>query len=222
MSIPRILHYGFFGGLQPSTLNLRCLASWKRVLPDWEFREWNDANGPDTLFFKRACVVRPVNASNYIRFWALMEFGGIYLDNDVELLGEPDTSVNYFCGFQTDQPGLISVNNAVIGSEKGHAFNMDCVRRISAMDVAVNPTRPSPVLMTERLEELGLKLNGKDQTVCGITVYSKEVLYPWAWFEKPDRKKITNRTVAIHWWEGAWAPHLRHPNAAIEFPISSA
>ena len=60
-------------------------------------------------------------------------------------------------------------------------------------------------------------MDGTEQTVCGITVYAKEVLYPWAWFEKPDRSRITDRTIGVHWWSGPWAPHLRHPNAADQF-----
>ena len=42
--IPKIIHYCWFGRKPLSPLALKCIASWKKHLPDYEIKEWNDDN----------------------------------------------------------------------------------------------------------------------------------------------------------------------------------
>ena len=44
MSIPKIIHYCWFGGKPKSELAQKCIHSWKKFCPDYEIREWNEAN----------------------------------------------------------------------------------------------------------------------------------------------------------------------------------
>lgn len=40
--IPKIIHYCWFGG-SPKNEKIRfCMESWKKVLPDYEIREWSE------------------------------------------------------------------------------------------------------------------------------------------------------------------------------------
>ena len=41
--IPKIIHYCWFGGEKPNKVK-RCIESWKKVLPDYDVREWNAEN----------------------------------------------------------------------------------------------------------------------------------------------------------------------------------
>ena len=40
--IPKIIHYCWFGRGQMPPLALNCIDSWKRYLPDYELRLWNE------------------------------------------------------------------------------------------------------------------------------------------------------------------------------------
>ena len=42
--IPKTIHYCWFGGAKKSSLAERCNASWRRVLQDWDIREWSEDN----------------------------------------------------------------------------------------------------------------------------------------------------------------------------------
>ena len=42
--IPKIIHYFWFGGNQKPEIVLRCIRSWKKFMPDWEIKEWNETN----------------------------------------------------------------------------------------------------------------------------------------------------------------------------------
>ncbi|KKL01458.1 hypothetical protein SD53_09965, partial [Rheinheimera mesophila] len=40
--IPKIIHYVWVGTAPKTELALRCIASWKKFLPDYEIIEWNN------------------------------------------------------------------------------------------------------------------------------------------------------------------------------------
>jgi hypothetical protein len=89
--IPRILHYVWLGGKPLSPLGERCLTSWKKNLPDWHIRRWDETISPMNHPF----VAKMMNegkfafASDLIRLHALLTHGGLYLDTDVELRKSP-------------------------------------------------------------------------------------------------------------------------------------
>lgn len=207
--IPKIIHCGVFSGWKRTPLEERCLASWKSVLPDYEIREWSENNGPrHDRFFRESSLLRPVNASNFIRYWALYMHGGIYLDNDVEVLRPFDLSPQCFLGFQRDDTEQDCINTAVIGSEAGHAFPFKCLARCRSDSPDTWPVWLGCGLPTEELRIAGMTGLNVEQTVSfgatkePVTVYSKERFYPWRWDE--DSRIITERTFAIHHWGGTW------------------
>ena len=40
----KIIHYCWFGGKPLPKLAKKCIKSWKKFLPDFEIREWNETN----------------------------------------------------------------------------------------------------------------------------------------------------------------------------------
>lgn len=44
MSIPKVIHYCWFGGNPLPPLAQKCIASWKEYCPDYEIIEWNETN----------------------------------------------------------------------------------------------------------------------------------------------------------------------------------
>ena len=42
--IPRTIHYCWFGGSALPELAVRCLASWREQMPDWEVKRWDESN----------------------------------------------------------------------------------------------------------------------------------------------------------------------------------
>jgi hypothetical protein len=231
--IPNILHTAFFGDWAPRRLNLRCEQSWGRVLPGWRRMHWTRANLPEALqadpWFEAASrdvraglklTGAQLNFGAYLRHWILYTHGGVIVDNDLELLQVPPLEDGCFVGWQSADPKYVSVNCAIMGSEPGHEFHAGTVARIAGLPVNTNPTHTGPYLLTNLLAEQGLRRDGTEQTVAGVHVYPPEVFYPWAWYEKPDRGRVTARTVSLHWWEGTGAPPgTRHPNSADDFAL---
>ena len=60
MSIPKIIHYCWFGGKPKPELAQKCIRSWKKFCPDYEILEWNEdvsRDVRDTLENRRICMI---------------------------------------------------------------------------------------------------------------------------------------------------------------------
>ena len=105
--IPKIIHYCWFGRNPLPELAQKCIASWKKYLPDYEIKEWNEDNFDVNIIPYTAeayAAKKYAFVSDYARFWILYKYGGIYFDTDVEVIRPIDDIVakGNFMGFETD------------------------------------------------------------------------------------------------------------------------
>lgn len=206
--IPKILHFARFGPQPVSELNRRCMDSWKAVLPDWQFMFWGDSDVLDKPWLATALKVQPANVSIWMRLHALHKFGGVYVDNDAELVRVPDLQYPCFFGFQRDDVDVECVNDGAMGSEPEHPFIAKRMEDILKMPPNTQPSALGPKLLTEELRSSGLTgVNVEQDLPNGVHVYTKDVLYPFRWDQRPDHAALTDRTISIHWWEGSWLNH---------------
>ena len=103
--IPKIIHYCWFGkGLMPQSQR-KCIEGWKRLMPDYEIKRWDESNFDLEKYplAKYACDVKKYAlASDVCRYNVLSEYGGIYLDTDVEVFKRFDDflNCNFFSGIE--------------------------------------------------------------------------------------------------------------------------
>ena len=105
--IPKIIHYCWFGRNPLPELAQKCIASWKKYLPDYEIKEWNEDNFDVNIIPYTAeayAMKKYAFVSDYARFWILHKYGGIYFDTDVEVIRPIDDIIarGNFMGFETD------------------------------------------------------------------------------------------------------------------------
>ena len=92
--IPKVIHYCWFGRNEKSELIKRCIDSWKKYCPGYDIVEWNEDNCDlnSCTYVKEAYEAKKwAFVSDYIRHFVLEQYGGIYLDTDVELLKPLDS-----------------------------------------------------------------------------------------------------------------------------------
>mgnify|MGYP003629682329 CR=1 FL=1 len=124
--IPRIIHYCWFGGGEKSDFIDYCISTWKFYLKDYQFIEWNEHNFDVSIceFSRQAYSSKQwAFLSDYVRSFALTEYGGIYLDTDVELKSSLDNflKTQAFSGFED----IGFPFTAVWGARKGHMWPSD-------------------------------------------------------------------------------------------------
>lgn len=209
--IPQIIHYCWFGGNEKPDKAQKCIESWSRFAPGYEIREWNEENialehcpqyVQDAYAAKKYAYV-----TDYVRLKVLYEYGGFYMDTDVELLKslDPFRGDAGVIGFENDE----FVNSGqMLAAEAGHPILAEMMARYH--EIAFYREDGSMYLLgcphvnTEALVNHGLIRNGQEQTVGGFHVY------PADWFNPLDSAtgelQKTNNTVSIHWYSMSWIP----------------
>ena len=134
MSIPKIIHYCWFGGGPISAESQKCMESWKKYCPDYKIIEWNDQNFDISTnrYAQQAYAAKKYAfVSDYARLAVLYEYGGIYLDTDVELVRPLDELLELpgFMGFQTNNEVATGLG---FGARKGNSVVQALLRDYDA------------------------------------------------------------------------------------------
>jgi len=189
------------------------MASWRRVLPDYQVQEWNEANSPlEANSYTRAAYKQKLwsRLSNYVRLHALYREGGIYLDTDVEVVRSftPLLAQSCFLGFQQEEEQLDWVNGAVLGAEAGHPFIKRCMElTVQRFDMEGEFYR-GPTIITTVLKEMGLDAYGL-QELDGVTICPAEYFYPYPWFGQFSPDCVKPSTYCVHYWAASWLKQER-------------
>ena len=112
--------------------------SWKKVLPDYEFKKWDmEAVGRiDSAFMSEALECKKwAYAADYVRLYAIYNEGGIYLDTDVEVYSSFDPFLEHrlFIGRENSQTldaygrTQNGLSSHCFGAEAKHPFIEDCL-----------------------------------------------------------------------------------------------
>lgn len=155
MSVPKKIHFIWLGKGKFTPAITQCIKSWKRVMPDYEIKCWNeDCFDLDSVPWVKEAIRKKKwsLASDYIRHYAIYNEGGIYLDTDVTTYRSFDDLLNYsfFTGIEYhpslfNERGINSINTdgtlkedkigvtgfavlaAAFGAEKGNPFIKECM-----------------------------------------------------------------------------------------------
>ena len=95
--IPKVIHYCWFGRNPLPESAKKCINSWRKYLPDYEIKEWNEDNFDVNIipYTREAYEVKKYAfVSDYARFWILYHHGGLYFDTDVEVIKPLDDIID--------------------------------------------------------------------------------------------------------------------------------
>ncbi len=209
MSIPKVIHFCWFGRKPFPRKVQKCIRSWKKYCPDYKIRKWTEDNFDITsnaYMYEAYKAGKWAFASDYARLKSLYDYGGVYLDTDVELLRPLDPLMNQegFMGFQHD--GLVATGLGV-GVRRHHPLIkalLDDYRELAFLreDGSFNTTA-CPEINFPTLQRFGLQKNdGTIQHLDGILFYPPEYFSPKD-FQTGIVKKTPN-TYSIHHYSSSW------------------
>lgn len=219
--IPKIIHYCWLSNdAVPANLQA-CMDSWRKKLPDYEFMLWNFDRFPKE---KSKWVMQAFDnhkyafAADYIRLYALYNYGGIYLDMDVEVLKtfNPLLQLRTMLCWQKGADGL---EVATFGTEKGAKWIGDCLEYYNGRDFILPDgtlsTTPLPNIVEDTLRQKGyhftdchsiseakaVKSNNDTHT---LPVLDDCFFSPRSYNDA--KMHITKDTYSIHHFAGTWLP----------------
>lgn len=213
--IPKIIHYCWFGGKPMPELALNCIASWKKYLPEYEFRLWNEETFDLDMFpYAREAYDNRKFAfvTDVVRLWALEKFGGVYMDTDVEILRPLDELMDLpaFTGYEASMKNapvtglMASAAHGVWVQEQLAYYGSDrhFIKPDGSMDLTTNT-----ITIANIMEAGGFVIDGKYQ------VYKDDMhVFPVDYFcplTSTRVLKCTKNTYCIHHFAGSWKERTR-------------
>lgn len=205
--IPKIIHYCWFGRNPLPKDVKKYIESWKKYCPDYEIKEWNESNFNinSITFVKEAYESRKwAFVSDYVRLYALYNYGGIYMDTDVEVLKKLDIFLenDAFSGFESNK----AIPTGIMACKKNFKLYLEFMKYYNdkhfilqdgSLDMTTNVE-----IMTKICQTKGLILNNQKQTIEGWTLYPNNYFSPKS--HDTGRIIITDNTYTIHHFAGSW------------------
>lgn len=228
--IPKKIHYCWFGGAPKSALIEMCIASWRKVMPDYEICEWNEQSfdlKSAPAFVQEALAARKwAFVADYVRLWAMYHHGGVYMDTDVKVMRRFDTFLT--AGFFTCQevhPDIlpegsiladgsrnpafeqvrgIGLCSAVMGAEQHAPFLEACLKYYDTLHFAADKMNDVVIvnLLALVLEQYGYKyILDADQHLPVTDGNEILIMQPWVF---AGRLTLTPESYALHLYNGSW------------------
>lgn len=207
--IPKKIHYCWFGGNPLPQLAVECINSWKKYCPDYEIIEWNEKNFDINCcaYIKEAYENKKYAfVTDYVRLYAMYNYGGIYMDTDVEVVSPLDKFLIHkaFSGFESDT----YIPTGIMASEKGfelfaHLLSYYNDKHFIDKDGILDMTTNTRII-TEMLTQKGFVPNGEFQIIDGFALYPRDYFCPLE--DATGIMHRTSNTATIHWFNKSWLP----------------
>ena len=214
--IPKVIHYCWFGGNPLPKSAQKCIASWKKYLPDYEIKEWNESNFDVNIIPYTAEAYKAKKyafVSDYARFWILYKYGGLYFDTDVEVIKNMDDIIakGAFMGLEKKQAGATPTQLGVapglgLGVNPGLGLYKELLDVYDDKHLfsAFGKIGETIVGITSKImQKKGIKRQSDGFLHCGeITIYPEEYFCPKNYYT--GELTITPNTCAIHHYTATW------------------
>ncbi len=209
MSIPKIIHYCWFGRNPLPPLAKKCIDSWKRHCPDYEIIEWNEDNFDinSNQYVKEAYEAKKYAfVTDYVRLYVLYNHGGIYMDTDVEVLKPLDRFLIHrtFTGCENDNFCI----TGTMGSEKNNPWiekllNLYKEKRFVLPTGSFDITPNTEIITELTMEEYSWICSNKYQVLTdGLHIYPHDFFCAKDW--RTGEVNITENTYTVHNFSGSW------------------
>lgn len=206
-TIPKKIHYCWFGKNDIPKEYLENIETWKRNCPDYEIIRWDEGNYDvrKNSYMKQAYDMQKwAFVPDFARLDIINHYGGIYLDTDVEILRPLDDLLGFklFCGFEEKNLVAFGLGFGGIANNPILQEMMDMYESLSFIneDGSLNMTA-SPIYQTMILQKHGLKCDGTYQLIDGCAVFPQEYFSPidiYGW------GGISHNTFSIHKYAATW------------------
>ncbi len=208
MSIPKVIHYVWVGGKPLPAFQKKCIASWKKFLPEYEIKEWTEENFDVTsnkYCWEAYKAKKYAFVSDYIRIFVLYNYGGIYMDTDVEVIQrfpEEFLECEAFSGYET--PGTIPTG--IMASIPGQRMFEELLRYYENASF-INEDGSQNVItnvytITKIAERNGFVPDNTKKTVLGFTLYPQTYFCPLS--HDSTETVFSENTYTIHHFSGTW------------------
>lgn len=224
MAIPKIVHYCWFGEKEKPDSVKKCIESWKKFLPDYQLMEWNEDNfNIEKLQYTKEAYAAKKYAfvSDVTRIESLYQYGGIYMDTDVEVLKTFTPLLDARCILGMEEKGYVATS--FMAFEKEHPLVkqfLNLYENINFLDEngQIN-TGTNVAKLTNMLMEKGfVQENHYQELEEGIKIYPKEFFSPYDYIN--CHYNITENSYCVHHFAVSWMSKKEQVKKGIKKQLS--
>ncbi|MDE5590093.1 MAG: hypothetical protein K2J60_13310 [Acetatifactor sp.] len=214
--IPKIIHYFWIGGNPLPAQLQKWIDSWKKYNPEYEIRCWNE----DNYDFMKHPYMREAYESrawgfvpDYARLDVIYQYGGIYLDTDVEVIGNFDPLLCDNAFFAMGSADRINAGvgfgavaeNSLIKELRDYYDNKHFINPDGTQNRVPCYYYQHPVF-----EKHGFRIVNEYQKINDVVIYPAEVMSPKGTFGLGDF--YSEKTLSIHHNTGTWLASKEREN----------
>lgn len=208
MSIPKIIHYCWFGYKQKPENIKRCIDSWKQLLPDYQFIEWNENNFDinNLKYVKEAYSAKKYAfVSDVARIEVLYQYGGIYMDTDVQVLKSFNPLLDSRCILGMEEKEFVATS--FMAFEKEHPLLKEFIKLYETLSFY---NQKGEIIAGTNVEKLTKILKDKgfvqknyyQELENGIKIFPKEFFSPYDYIN--CYYEITENSYCVHHFFVSW------------------
>jgi hypothetical protein len=208
-TIPKTIHYCWFGNNKMSEILIDCVKSWSECCPDYKIILWNEDNFDVYCndYVKQAYQAKKFAfVSDFARFDVLYKHGGVYLDTDVKVLKSFDALLynKAFMSYNEWPLPSSSICGSVAGNEIFRKMRDEPRSIINFInkDGSYNQTISS-YYESKILENFGYKKDFIYQTIADVAIYPP-CFFPQIGKSGISNTEINDLTIAVHFAGGSW------------------
>ena len=199
VSIPKIIHYCWLSS-DPMPKELQqYMSTWKDKLPGYEFMKWDFKRFPKTQseWVSEAFDMKKYAfACDYIRLYAVYNYGGIYMDMDMEVIKAFDDLLNRDYFFAVERPKQNYIEAGCFGAKPKNDFLGKCLEhykdRKFIMENDEFDMTPLPHIMKDVMQKYQFNYTLLDWQCFTAKSYENGIEMP------------NENTYTIHHFAGSW------------------
>ncbi len=209
-NIPKIIHQIWLGGPLPERYK-QWQMTWIDKHPSWLYILWDDQALEKLPMLNKRAFQEARNygvKSDIARYELLYQFGGVYVDTDMECLRALD-AFHYCCDFYAGfEPSGWCILNTILAARPGDQIMNACITQmensvISSSDFHTVVNNTGPEYLTRCFLSAMPLHNGR------CVVFPAGYFFPISADERDldessQKKLVRPETYAIHHWEGSW------------------
>ena len=202
--IPKTIHYCWFGKKDLPPEAKRCIASWKKMCPDYDIIRWDENNFDvnQNPFIKAAYEAKKwAFVSDYARLKVVYDNGGIYLDTDVELRKNLDSLREHGCYIGIQQNEFLCNTGLGFGATKSNPVVLKMLESYDDLTFSESHTLElsCPLLNNAVIRSYGSVSNTEITDLPEVTVYPPQYFDPYG-----GENLLCNETYSVHHYAASW------------------
>lgn len=211
-SIPKRIHYCWFGGKPLPKRFEEYIAGWQKFFPDYEIIRWDESNFPIEEFpyaQEAMDAGKMAFVSDVARIYALETMGGVYFDTDVEVVRTFDNILNGETAvLGTEEPGQ-TIGTGFMAFAPQHPICVEMLQYYRQNSFAQqSSTLSNTIILAGIIQQMyGLEPKNCIQRKDDLVIYPKQYFTA---FDGPTGRIIaTKDTHCIHHFAASWVSPMR-------------